>query len=134
MQTTACHMLPNPAQVQLDRVQFMGSSGQNVDSIGQCCTGLSELQRLEMVLKWRHLAPTAPDILACYPMPLEDLFVLDSTPHVLFTGNQSAFATSVVHGDAGQVTRVICVPSFAHTGMIVLVNLKDLTVVPLTFQ
>ncbi|ETW02977.1 hypothetical protein H310_05418 [Aphanomyces invadans] len=134
MQTTACHMLPNPMQLQMDSVRFVGTSGQNVDSIGQCCTGLSPLQRLEAIVKWRHLAPTAPDILACYPMPLEDLFVVDDMPHVLFAGNQPSFQSSVVQGEGGQVTRVIAVPSFVHTGVVVLVNLRDLSVVPLTFQ
>ncbi|RHY28976.1 hypothetical protein DYB32_005558 [Aphanomyces invadans] len=79
---------------------------------------------------------------------------MDDMPHVLFAGNQPSFQSSVVQGkqdrricmialtmpwsqklgEGGQVTRVIAVPSFVHTGVVVLVNLRDLSVVPLTFQ
>ncbi|KAF0697335.1 Aste57867_11961 [Aphanomyces stellatus] len=134
MQTTACHMLANPCQLQVDRVRFLGTSGQNVDSVAQCCTGLGSIERLAALLDWRHLAPTAPDILGCYPMPQDDLFVVDDAPHVFFAGNQAAYATTLVHGPANETVRVVAVPSFAETGVVVLVNLRDLSTMPLTFQ
>jgi len=56
-------------------------------------------------LRWGHLAPTAPDTLACQP-GADDPFVLagradSALPHVYFVGNQPAFATAVVRERAG---------------------------------
>lgn len=48
---------------------------------------------LERSLTWRHLAPTAPDTLACYPFFDHDPFVIDTAPHIMFSGNHNAFAT-----------------------------------------
>ena len=98
MYTTACHVVTNPCQLSVDQVRFLGTAGQNVDSIGMCCTDLSPIQSLSTLLDWRHLAPTAPDILACYPMPQEDLFVIEEAPHVFFAGNQPRFESQVVQG------------------------------------
>lgn len=52
-------------------------------------------------LDWAHLAPTAPDTLSTYPFPDRDPFILGSTPHVLFAGNQPGFATRTVTGGFG---------------------------------
>eukprot|EP00983_Pelagomonas_calceolata_P083875 1156246-Pelagomonas_calceolata.AAC.1 len=46
---------------------------------------------MEQCLQWRHLAPTAPDTLASYPFDAFDPFIIESTPHVLFAGNQPEF-------------------------------------------
>jgi DNA polymerase delta subunit 2 len=43
---------------------------------------------LEDTLRWRHMAPTAPDTLPCYPFCDSDPFVLEECPHVYFCGNQ----------------------------------------------
>ena len=52
----------------------------------------------EHCLRWRHLAPTAPDTLTCYPFHDRDPFILTATPHVFFVGNQPAFEARVVTG------------------------------------
>jgi len=88
---------------------------------------------MEKTLEWRHLAPTAPDTLACYPFCDDDPFVLPSLPHVYFVGNQPAFATSLLEGREGGRVRVVCVPSFAETGTVVLLELNFLTATPLRF-
>ena len=56
------------------------------------------------MLRWGHLAPTAPDTLATYPFSDQDPFILDAAPHVLFAGNQPEFATRVATG--GQACRL----------------------------
>mgnify|MGYP002038741649 CR=1 FL=1 len=76
---------------------------------------------LEATLRWRHLAPTAPDSLASYPYSDEDPFVVQDSPHVYFAGNQRQFDTKLVEG-----VRLVCVPDFATTGQIVLVNTHTL--------
>ena len=98
---------------------------------------------LERLLRWRHLAPTAPDTLAAYPYFDEDPFILTATPHVLFAGGQPAFATALVREEAGEagggggdatVVRVVAVPNFCATGCVVLVNLRNLACHPVYFD
>ena len=97
---------------------------------GDVLRALSPLDALHNCLLWRHVAPTAPDTLGCYPFFDSDPFALDDAhlPHLLFAGCQRAFGTRLV-GDATGSTRVrlVCVPHFATTGVAVLVNLRSAT-------
>lgn len=56
------------------------------------------LDLMENTLRWRHLAPTAPDTLTCYPYSSDDPFVLAECPHVYVAGNQPEFGTRLVAG------------------------------------
>ncbi|GBF91209.1 DNA polymerase delta small subunit [Raphidocelis subcapitata] len=88
---------------------------------------LDELDLMECTLRWRHLAPTAPDTLTCYPFVSSDPFVLEECPHAYVVGNQPEFATRVITDPTGgQTVRLVAVPSFAATGSIVLLNLRTL--------
>lgn len=108
----------NPFEAQVGGVQFYGHAGQPVRSMLQCTLPKSAdgeengdslesvhssedaLDCLEQCLRWRHSAPTAPDILACFPMANEDPFVLETCPHVLFAGNQNEFSARIVKGES----------------------------------
>lgn len=113
-------------------------------------------------LRWRHLAPTAPDTLWCHPYFGQDPFVLAETPDVYVVGNQPRFGTRVVEergwgrrrrkegeeagmeldsdveevdvekgmeGEGGvKSCRVVLVPTFKTTGVLVLLNLRTLAV------
>ncbi|KAE9176898.1 hypothetical protein PF004_g25930 [Phytophthora fragariae] len=140
----------NPYEAQVGGVQFFGDAGQPLRSMLQCTLpkgGDDEdddaemttdedkersLDYLERCVEWRHAAPTAPDILACFPMANEDPFILETCPHVYFSGNQPRFSTRLVKGDKDQQVRLITVPSFSETSTIVLVDLKDLSCFPIT--
>lgn len=95
---------------------------------------------LERLLRWRHLAPTAPDTLAAYPYFDADPFILDACPHVFFAGGQPAFATALVEqggdgsGAPAASVRVVAVPNFAATGCVVLLNLATLACHPVYFD
>lgn len=97
------------------------------------------VQILESLLRWRHLAPTAPDTLAAYPYFEADPLILERCPHVLFAGGQPAFATAMVEQDGSDgasqaVVRVVSVPNFCTTGCVVLVNLSTLACHPVVFD
>ncbi|KAJ2846311.1 DNA polymerase delta small subunit Cdc1, partial [Coemansia erecta] len=117
--------LTNPALLQLDGLYLLGSSGQNIDDLRRYSS--EPASRLAAAsLGWRHIAPTAPDTLWCYPFTTHDPFVLHDTPHVYFVGNQSQFDSVVTRGPDGQSTRVVMIPRFADTNQIVLVNMRTL--------
>eukprot|EP00965_Chrysotila_dentata_P232808 6199206-Pleurochrysis_carterae.AAC.3 len=95
--------------------------------------GEDRLGVLSQSLRMRHMAPTAPDTLGCYPFTSHDPFIMDSCPHVYFAANQPAFSSALVEGDDGQRVRVVSVPDFAREPTLVLVNLNTLECTPVTF-
>lgn len=92
---------------------------------------------------------TAP--LGSYPFQTVDPFVLESSPHIFFTGNQPSFKTAVIEADApfrldgdtemtdsaGEPTagrvRVLSIPKFNETGELVLVDTESLEVEVIRF-
>ncbi|KAK6124612.1 hypothetical protein DH2020_041642 [Rehmannia glutinosa] len=105
----------NPHSFELDNVRFLGTSGQNIDDLAKYSDGKSKLEFLERTLRWRHIAPTAPNTLD------RDPFFIENCPHVYFVGNQEKYETSLIEGSDGQVVRLICIPKFAETGIAVVV-------------
>ncbi|KAG6829845.1 hypothetical protein H0H92_003288 [Tricholoma furcatifolium] len=94
----------------------------------------TRLSILESTLKWRHMAPTAPDTLWCHPYFGGDPFIITTTPDLYIVGNQRRFATKViVDPDSKTQCRVVLVPEFANTGILVLVNIRSLGVKTVTF-
>ena len=70
---------------------FLGSSGQNVDDVIRNSNIDDPLDTAEKLIRWKHVAPTCPDTLGCFPYRNEDPFVLNKRPHLLFVGNQKKF-------------------------------------------
>jgi DNA polymerase delta subunit 2 len=81
----------------------------------------------------RHLCCTAPDTLACFPYVDSDPFILRTAPHIYFVGNQAEFAVTEVTDD-GKNVKLVSVPAFAKTGILVLVNLATLECSTVTFD
>lgn len=91
-----------------------------------------------------------------YPFQTNDPFVLESCPHIFFTGNQPAFKTAVIDGDiplrldAGDTemtdftggtsttstprVRLLSLPRFKETGQLVLVDTETLEVEVIQFD
>lgn len=91
-----------------------------------------QLDLMEATLRWQHVAPSAPDTLACYPYKDRDPFYLEHSPHVYFAGNQPKFGARLVENGGGK-TLAVSVPSFAKTGTIALVNVNTLECHSMTF-
>ncbi|TFY83458.1 hypothetical protein EWM64_g567 [Hericium alpestre] len=79
----------------------------------------------ESTLRWRHMAPTAPDTLWCHPFFTVDPFVMNQTPDIYIIGDQPRFTSKLVK-EGNKRCRIVLVPSFAETGMLVLVGLRTL--------
>ena len=128
------NLCTNPHACDIDGVSFLGSSGQPLDDIMRYLPSDDRLAALAESLRYRHLAPTAPDTLGCAPFKTSDPFIIKECPHVYFAANQPAFSETLVEGEAGQRVRVITLPDFGATRTIVLVNLRTLECSPVTFD
>ena len=151
---TAFCRATNPHLCEVDGLQLLATSGQNVDDLaayselprntagaeGEAAAGGAEdagehrVALMSRLLQMGHLAPTAPDTLGCYPYWQEEPFVLEQSPHILVAGNQPGFGAGWIQGTEGQGVRVIAVPSFRASGTIVLVNLRDRSCHPVTLD
>ncbi|KAK4783781.1 hypothetical protein SAY86_018149 [Trapa natans] len=125
---------PNPHCFEIDGVKFLGTSGQNIHDLEKYSEAKDKLKFMERTLKWRHLAPTAPNTLGCYPFTDRDPFLIESCPHVYFVGNQDKYETRLMKGSEGQLVRLICVPKFCETGVAVMVNTNNLECRTLSFN
>lgn len=108
----------NPALFLLDQVRFLVLPSQSVND-AKWYTGLDSLdteaafQVIATILRCRHLAPTAPDSICCYPSFERDPFVLapeSSFPQVVVCGGQAEFAYRQVEG-----IHVILLPDFLQS-------------------
>ncbi|PIA15587.1 hypothetical protein COEREDRAFT_44674 [Coemansia reversa NRRL 1564] len=117
----------NPAYFDVDGTLLLGSSGQNVEDLARYAMhDESPCQLAARSLLWRHIAPSAPDTLWCYPFTQYDPFIVRRLPHVYFFGNQPTFDVVVAKGTDAQETRVIAVPVFSTSHTVVLLNLRTL--------
>ncbi|TIB81330.1 hypothetical protein E3Q22_01092 [Wallemia mellicola] len=120
-----CHT--NPTWFSVDDTRFLVSGGQTLDDSFKYIRGQDRLGLAVDSLKWRHIAPTAPDTLWCYPFTDRDPFILSECPHVFVNGNQDSFASELVDGPEGQQTRVVNLPEFTESSTIALVDLDTLS-------
>lgn len=116
----------NPWQGDIDGWRMMGNGGQPIDDIFKYIPGDDRLAIMEQLLRWRNGAPTAPDTLWTYPFQDDDPFMMRECPHVFFVGNQPRFETTVIEGPLGQSVRLIMVPKFEDTGVLVLLDMETL--------
>lgn len=125
----------NPHCARIGGCRVLGSAGQNVEDVMSFSSFDEPLDVLESMFMWRHLAPTAPDTLACHSFTDRDPFVITERPSVLFAGNQSEFSTRLVNPDDGsEPVRLISVPSFWSSPIFCLVDLDDLSVIPVSLE
>ncbi|XP_078438148.1 DNA polymerase delta small subunit [Wolffia australiana] len=116
----------NPHMFDLGGVRFLGTSGQNVDDLDKYSFAEDRLEFLERTLRWRHVAPTAPNTLGCYPFTDRDPFLIEQCPHVYFCGNQDKYQSQIIEGAEGQRVRLICIPRFCDSGTAVMLNIRNL--------
>ena len=152
----------NPHDFSVGACDFLGTSGQNIDNMRAYMdveasmrrggedgvsedadasaiktnlankSGAESLDLMASSLRWQHVAPSAPDTLACYPYKDRDPFHVAQSPHVYFAGNQPAFGARVV-ADGATRTLLVSVPDFAQTGVVAMVNVDTLECFPARF-
>jgi DNA polymerase delta subunit 2 len=113
---------------------FLINSGQPLNDMFKYLPSppTTRLSLAESTLRWRHIAPTAPDTLWCHPYFEGDPFIIKETPDIYVVGDQPKLQTKLIAdrdgGKEGKKCRIILVPRFAETGTVVLVNLRTLDV------
>ncbi|GFO33116.1 polymerase (DNA directed), delta 2, regulatory subunit [Plakobranchus ocellatus] len=128
------HHQTNPCDVSVEGIRIMGTAGQPVEDIYRYSEMDDRLAMLEDTLVWGHMAPTAPDTLACYPFVKEDPFIISECPHIYFAGCQPEYKCKMYKGESGQEVLLLTVPRFSQSGTAVLVNLKSLEAQPISFH
>eukprot|EP00435_Cladocopium_sp_Y103_P058160 s489_g20.t1 len=123
-QSSNFNTVGNPCGFKLGPMDILGHSGQPIKDLLRCAR-LEPLEALEMCLKARHIAPTAPDTLPTQPFEEADPFVMDAVPHLLFSGGHSKAEKKWCDAGEQRGTQCICVPAFAKHAAVVLVNLQD---------
>jgi len=134
----------NPWQGDIAGLRVLVTAGQTLDDVFRYVLpqnlgakndkSLQLLEVAEKTLRWRVLAPTAPDTLWCYPFQEDDPFVVRECPHVYVIGNQEKFVTSIIDGDQEQRVRIVTIPKFRETGQIVLMDLETADVEVVEFD
>jgi len=93
---------------------------------------VSHMEALRRTLQCGHMCPTGPNTVPTMPHPESDPMVIPEAPHIYFAGNCDSFETMLVEqpgndNNNGDIKcRLVCVPSYAETGVAVLVNLETL--------
>ncbi|EGR34233.1 DNA-directed polymerase delta regulatory subunit, putative [Ichthyophthirius multifiliis] len=120
----------NPYKFEIDGIQFLGTSGQNVSDIKKYSSlNDNEIDILENNIYWRHMFPSAPDTLQCYPFGDQDNFIIDELPHVYFSGNCSKFDTKLIYDEKVKSScRLICIPQLSVCKSFILLNISNLDV------
>ncbi|KAL6706919.1 DNA polymerase delta small subunit Cdc1 [Coniothyrium glycines] len=115
----------NPWQGDIEGYRVLGTGGQTVADLLKYVDEVESLEVMEMMLRWRCIAPTAPDTLWCYPFQDDDPMLLTDCPHVYFAGCQEKFGRRMIEGPAGEKVLLISVPRFRETGCVVLVDMES---------
>jgi DNA polymerase delta subunit 2 len=127
----------NPTYIRLDPLErsLLVNSGQPLNDMFKYLPSPphTRLDILESTLKWRHIAPTAPDTLWCHPYFSADPFILNATPDFYVVGGQKQFGTRLVT-EGERRSRVIMVPDFSSTGTLVVANMRTLDVRTISFN
>ena len=117
------NLVTNPYSFQLDGISFLGTSGDNINTIKQYSTLTNALEIMKLTLEWGHLAPCAPDGIRTYPYKQVDNLVKFNIPDVYFCGSQQEGAIKQEVLKDKEVN-IITVPKFSSTGSVVIYNIK----------
>lgn len=115
----------NPWEGDVEGYRVLGTGGQTIADLFKYVEKVKTVQIMEMMLRWRCIAPTAPDTLWCYPFQDDDPLLVKECPHIYFAGCQDKFGKRTIEGPAGQKVLIVSVPRFKKRKQVVLVDLES---------
>jgi len=82
------NFVTNPHKFEMSNIDFIGTSGQNLHDVSlySRLADPTAIGHMKYLLEARHLCPTAPDTLRCFPFRDGDPFVINKAPDVFFAG------------------------------------------------
>ena len=116
---------------------FLGTSGENINTISQYTNLDNPLDIMEKTLKWGHLAPLAPDTLRMYPYLENDPLILDKIPDVYFTSGKNELSFKNIDMDIEDVKKNILLlnlPDFSKCYKAVVYNINNGEINEITFE
>lgn len=118
-------MVTNPWDGDIEGYRVLGTGGQAVADLLKYVRNVRPTEVMEMMLRWRCVAPTAPDTLWCYPFQDDDPLLVKECPHLYVAGCQKKFGKRVIEGPEGQKCLLVSVPRFSVSRQVVLVDLES---------
>ncbi|KAF2262513.1 DNA polymeras-like protein subunit delta-2 [Lojkania enalia] len=118
----------NPWDGDIEGWRVLATGGQTVSDLLKYVEDVAVLDAMEMMLRWRCVAPTAPDTLWCYPFQEDDPLLVRECPHIYIAGNQPSFEKKVITGPDDQKVLLLSVPKFKQSKSVVLLDMETLEV------
>ena len=103
---------------------FLGTSGENINSILQYTDINNPLIAMKKTIEWGHLAPLAPDTLRIYPYSSTDPLVLKKIPDVYLISGKNDLnkeSTNIYNKNI----LLVELPDFSKTNKGVIYNIDD---------
>ncbi|CAI4227534.1 unnamed protein product [Auanema sp. JU1783] len=123
----ALGLVTNPYSFKLGDDEFLVTSGLNLTDLRRLSTVQKSSDLMKYILRWQHLAPTAPDTVDAFPFEKRDPFIMDGIPHVMICGNQPEFSSEMFECKSGK-TLCISLPRFSRTHMVSILDLNSMEV------
>ncbi|KAF2657334.1 DNA polymeras-like protein subunit delta-2 [Lophiostoma macrostomum CBS 122681] len=124
----------NPWEGDIDGWRVLATGGQTIDDLLKYVDKVNVMDVMESMLRWRSVAPTAPDTLWCYPFQDDDPLLVKDCPHIYIAGNQKRFQKRVIKGPVDQQVLLLAVPKFREKKVIVVVDMESMDVEIVKFR
>lgn len=127
------HLVTNPYYFDYKNVSYLGTSGENIQTIFQTSNYKEGIEIMEKTLDWGNISPSAPDLQRCYSFEGIDPLIIKKMPNVYFCGNQNKYETKLYYCK-GLPVRLIAIPDFSKTYSIALMDSVTLDTCELQFK
>ena len=103
---------------------FLGTSGENINTILQYTDINNPLIAMKKTLEWGHLAPLAPDTLRIYPYSASDPLVLKQIPDAYFISGKNELNKDLTKVHNKNIL-LVELPDFSKTNKGVIYNIDN---------
>ena len=103
---------------------FLGTSGENINTILQYTDINNPLIAMKKTLEWGHLAPLAPDGLRIYPYSASDPLVLKQIPDAYFISGKNELNKDLTKVHNKNIL-LVELPDFSKTNKGVIYNIDN---------
>ena len=142
------NLVPNPYFFDIysnktkSKKNFLGTSGENINSIMQYTDINEPLLAMEKTIQWGHLAPLAPDTVRIYPYSQVDPLLLNKYPDVYFISgkndlNKKEIEIEIKTNEKNATKKSILLielPDFSITFKGILFNVDDNSINEINFS